>query len=285
LLHEVADLTAPAWRDSPQAEGRPIRLSVEAEEGLVIAGWPASLREALTNLVFNAVDALPQGGTIRLAARRSTDRIAVEVEDSGVGMSPEVQERAFEPFYSTKGERGSGLGLAMVFGIVERHRGQITVDSSPGRGTTVHLSFPTASSSIPSKSTATTQAQPRGLHILAVDDEPELVQMVARILSKSGHTVATATSGEAALERLAIEPFDLVISDLGMGAGMNGWELHDHIHHRHPTVGFVLATGWAETIDPEEARRRGVQAVIAKPYLAADLEQLVATLSLRPRSS
>ena len=285
LLHEVADLTAPAWRDAAQAEGRPISLSVEAEQGLAIDGWPGSLREALTNLVINAVDALPHGGTIRLAARRRGDRIVVEVEDSGIGMSPEVQEHAFEPFFTSKGERGSGLGLAMVFGIVERHRGQITIDSAPSRGTNVQLSFPAASSSIPTTGTATTQKQRGVLRILAVDDEPELVQMMVRILSRRGHTVVTAPSGEAALERLAVEPFDLVISDLGMGAGMNGWELNDHIRQRYPNVGFVLATGWAETIDSEEAHRRGVQAVIAKPYLAADLERLIATLRLPPRSS
>ena len=134
VLREAAELTAPRWRDAAQAEGRQISLHVESRPGLVVEGWPAALRDALTNLVFNAVDALPRGGTIRLAARRAGDEIVVEVEDSGVGMPPEVRARAFEPFFTTKGEKGTGLGLAQVFTAVERHRGRVGVRSAPGEG-------------------------------------------------------------------------------------------------------------------------------------------------------
>src|SRR5262249_50599957 len=144
LLVSVAGLTAPRWRDTAQAEGRPIDLRLECPGPLTMQGWPASLREALTNLIFNAVDAMPAGGTIGLAARREADRLLLDLSDSGVGMSPELQARIFEPYFTTKGERGNGLGLAIVLGIVERHQGTIAIDSAPGRGTTVHLTFPAA---------------------------------------------------------------------------------------------------------------------------------------------
>jgi signal transduction histidine kinase len=130
LLRDVAGLTAPQWRDAAQAEGRPIGLIVDAEPELFICGRSASLRQALTNLIFNAVDALPQGGTISQSARSCGDRIVVDVSDSGVGMPPETQARIFEPFFSTKGERGTGLGLAQVFGIVEQHGAEVTVESA-----------------------------------------------------------------------------------------------------------------------------------------------------------
>jgi CheY-like chemotaxis protein len=277
VLREVAQLTAPHWRDAAQAEGRAISLHVESDGDAVVEGWAPSLREALTNLVLNAVDALPSGGTIRLAARHAGDRVVVEVVDSGVGMPPAVRERIFEPFFTTKGERGTGLGLAMVFGIVERHGGTVAVESAPGRGTAFQLAFPAAAPSV--TAAAPVEAAPvTTLRILAVDDEPRLSRMVALMLGQAGHRVATAASGEEALERLEREPFDLVISDLGMGEGMTGWELADAVRRRWPRVRVALATGWGAQIDPDEARSRGVSGVLSKPFGGAALTELLSSV-------
>ncbi len=278
LLREVAKLTAPQWRDAAQAQGRPISLHVEVEGGLVIDGSPQSLREALTNLVLNAVDALPRGGSIRLAGRGRGEQVEIEIADSGLGMSPDVRAHIFEPFFSTKGERGTGLGLAVVYGIVERHHGQITVDSAPGRGTVFRLTFPAARAAAPDESPAPTARVPTARRILAVDDDPALVQMAAKMLGAQGHTIVSATSGEEALERLAREPFDLVLSDLGLGSGMNGWELAAQVRAHYPGVRFCLATGWGTQIDAAEAAARGVEAVVAKPYRLTDLQRVVAEL-------
>jgi PAS domain S-box-containing protein len=275
LLQEVAKLTAPRWRDAAQAQGRPIHLHLEVDEAVVIEGWPESLREALANLVFNAIDALPHGGTIRLVARRDGAHAVVEVTDSGIGMTPEVQAHIFEPFFSTKGERGTGLGLPMVFGIIQRHGGEIRLESAPGQGTTVRLTFPLAAPAPVAAAGAAPVGGGRPLRILAVDDEPAIARMVALMLEPDGHAVTVATSGEEALARLAEAPFDLVISDLGMGSGMNGWELAEHVRARYPRVRFALATGWGAQIDPAEARAYGVSAVIAKPYRLVDLRRLI----------
>jgi PAS domain S-box-containing protein len=284
VLDEVAKLTAPRWRDAAQADGRPIDVSVTCEGDVRIEATPDSLREALASLVFNAIDALPYGGRITLAARRRGHEVEVVVADSGVGMAPDVQGHAFEPFYTTKGERGSGLGLAMVLGIVEQHQGRVAIRSVPNEGTTVVLRFPaapvgpgpdgpTADAVTPAEAAATASGR---LRVLAVDDEPALCRMVATMLSQEGHTVATATSGEEALERLAAEPFDLVVSDVSMGTGMNGWELAAAVHERWPQVRLMLATGWGATIDPAAARAQGIEAVIAKPYRMAALRRLIA---------
>jgi PAS domain S-box-containing protein len=275
LLREVARLTAPRWRDAAQAQGRRISLHVEAEPDATIDGWPESLREVFTNLVFNAVDALPHGGTIRLATWRRGPQTIVEVQDSGIGMSLDVQARVFEPFFSTKGERGTGLGLAMVYGIVERHGGQIAVDSAPGRGTTFRLTFPWARAAQAPTQAPAEPGGPRALHILVVDDEAMLGRMAARMLAVDGHTAAVATSGEEALQLLCAEDFDLVISDVGMGEGMNGWELAHRVRAEFPDVRFALATGWGAQIEPDEARARGVGAVIGKPYSLRDLRYLL----------
>lgn len=273
VLGAVARLTAPRWRDGAEAEGRPIALSVVVDGETTIEGFPDSLREAFTNLVLNAVDALPRGGAIRLAARRRSDVVEAEVSDTGVGMPREVQNRIFEPFFTTKGDHGSGLGLAVVYGIVEQHGGQIVVESIPGQGTTFRLTFRAAATAAPTPACTKPDSTVRPLQILAVDDEPALAKMIALMLAPGGHRVIVARSGEEALERLAAEPFDLVISDIAMGTGMNGWELAHRVQEEFPTVRVCLATGWGAQIDLEQARAHGVHAVIAKPYRLADLER------------
>jgi signal transduction histidine kinase len=277
VVRDAARLTAPRWRDAAQAEGRPINLHIEAEGTPIIQGSPSQLRELMTNLIFNAVDALPMGGAIRLNVLAEDGQGIVEVIDSGVGMSAELQARVFEPFFTTKGEAGTGLGLAMVFGIVEQHGGRIEVRSARGDGTTFRMRFPlmsepAAETVLEPSPTSPAQVEPfRLLRILAVDDEPMMIKAVVRMLKPSGHLVSVAGSGEEALQKLAEQTFDVVVSDVGMGAGMNGWELADAVKRRWPHVRFLLATGWGAAIDPSEARSKGVEGVLAKPYHPVDL--------------
>ena len=325
LLREVVQLTAPRWSDATQAEGRPINLELQVDGDTgVEASW-AALRDTFMNLVLNAVDAMPNGGDIRLRAQRVGGRVLVTVADSGVGMPPEVRDRIFEPFYSTKGERGTGLGLAMVFGIVRRHGGQISVESHQGSGTTFLLNFPAAPEAEPRVETLpagngvavtssdglvgaasvgagsgshkrvgngstggggdgaggtrnglASDAGAGHLRILAVDDEPTLANMAAMMARRFGHEVDTATSAEDALRRLDAATYDVVLSDIGMGTGMNGWELAAEVRGRWPETRVILATGWGAVIDAGEARSRGVEAVLAKPYRATDLRRVLA---------
>lgn len=280
LVREVVKLTAPNWRDAAQAQGRPITLDVVTEDDEVrINGWPASLREALTNLVFNAVDALPEGGRISLKVIAGVEEAAVVVSDTGVGMAPEVQLRAFEPFFSTKGERGTGLGMSMVFGIVNRHDGRIEVESSPGNGTRIALWLPMQQAQTAAPVRPVTSKSVRSLRILAVDDEPQIIEILESMLNIDGHWVSVATTGEQALELVGVHHFDLIVSDLGLGTGMNGWELCQRVHRQWPALPFVLATGWGAQIDGEDALSRGVAAVLAKPYRLSDVRRVISTFA------
>jgi PAS domain S-box-containing protein len=291
VVRDAAQLTSPRWRDAAQAEGRPISLHIETEGHPTVRGSPAQLRELMTNVIFNAVDALPAGGAIHLRVMTVDGEGIIEVVDSGLGMTAAVQQRVFEPFFTTKGEAGTGLGLAMVFGIVEQHGGHIEVRSAPGAGTTFRVTLPLVTESAKevegdgsSGVTPTPSGPALPLRVLVVDDEPMMTRAVARMLKPSGHAVREAASGEDALAVLATQAFDVVVSDLGMGAGMNGWELADAVKRRWPEVRFLLATGWGAAIDPGEAHARGVEAVLAKPYRPSELLQALASNAARASS-
>jgi PAS domain S-box-containing protein len=277
VLRDVARLTAPRWRDAPQAEGRPITLDVAGEPGCWINGSPAALREAITNLIFNAVDALPRGGAVHLVTYQDGEHVVVDVCDTGEGIPKDVQARVFDPFFSTKGAHGTGLGLPQVRSIVERHGGSIELHSTPSRGTTFRLVFPTAASladSATKAAEADVDEPQRCIRILVVEDEEQLARMASLVLTQRGHDVVVAASGEEALERLQHDRFELIISDLGLGSGKNGWDVAAAVRKHAPDTRFVLVTGWGAAIDPAEARKRGVDEVIAKPYRIADLRQV-----------
>lgn len=279
LLQEVARLTAPRWRDSSQIEGRTIRLAIEAEPSISVMGVPHLLREALINLVFNSVDALPQGGTITLSCRRDGGDASIRVADTGVGIGAQAQGHIFEPFFTTKGERGSGLGLPLVYSIVESHGGSIRVESELGRGTTMLLRFPLARAAAPPpEDAAPPPDRPESLRILAIDDEPAVAALTARMLQHLGHEVTTEHSGEAGLVLLADRPYDVVISDIGLGDGMNGWQFVEQIRARNAHLPVILATGWGAAIGPEETARLGPCTVVPKPYRIGDLERALAAM-------
>jgi len=201
------------------------------------------------------------------------------VRDSGTGIPPDIQARIFDPFFTTKGERGTGLGLPQVLSIVERHMGTIDVQSDPRRGTTFVISLPESEEvAAPAGARATErapEAPARSIRVLIVEDEEQLARMASLVLKQRGHDVCVAASGDAALAVLEEEPpFELVISDLGLGPGKNGWDLAEAVRARWPGTRFVLVTGWGAAIDLAEARVRGVDRIIAKPYRIAELRQV-----------
>jgi CheY-like chemotaxis protein len=273
VVRDAAQLTAPRWRDAAQAQGRPISLDVQADGQPTIHGSPIRLRELMTGLIFNAVDALPAGGEILLRVYSEAAAAIVEVIDSGVGMSDEVQARVFEPGLTVNADGTTGFGLATVFGIVEQQGGRIEVSSAPGAGTTFRLSWPLVEAEAVVSATPLVQLlqAPRGLRVLAVDNEPLMTRAVVCMLRPSGHLVSVAESGEDALEQLAGQPFDVVVSDIGMGAGMNGWELAETVKRRWPNTRFLLATGWAAELKAGEAQSKGVEAILGKPYRHVEL--------------
>jgi signal transduction histidine kinase/ActR/RegA family two-component response regulator len=294
LFEEVSELTRARWSSMPLEQGVVIRLEVDApSEGIRVLGVESELREALTNLVFNAVDALPHGGTVRLAARverglslsgggTQQGRVVVEVVDDGVGMDEPTRRQCLEPFFTTKGERGTGLGLAMVYGILQRHNGDIEIDSAPGKGTTIRLLLPEPSGPGGVAEQAASQRPVGRLRVLVVDDDPIVLRAVIRVLESDGHVVQPANGGREGVEafRAALEggqAFSAVITDLGM-PHVDGRRLASEIKALSSATPIILLTGWGQRVTAEGVTVPNVDRVVSKPPKLADLRAALASV-------
>jgi len=271
IVREVAALTRPSWNTLTQEKGVAVDLQVDVAPVPPVMGNAAELSEVLVNLVHNALDALPQGGTVRLHTEATEREVILTVSDTGMGMPPRVRSRIFDPFFTTKGPKGSGLGLSIAYTIVARHRGQITVESEPGQGTTFTIQLPADAAAAEVERAPVPPAlalQPRAGRILAVDDERELATMLERMLERDGHQVQVCTSGAEALELLAREPFDLLLTDVSM-PNMDGWEVARQAKRLHPGLPVGLVTGWGAQYDGIDLAARGVDFMVSKPFAIA----------------
>ena len=279
LIQQAVTLTQPRWETQSRAAGSPINVVTELDDVGFVSGDPASLREMLTNLIFNAVDAMPEGGTITVRSAGTEEAVRIEVADTGVGMSDEIRERCLEPFFTTKGKKGTGLGLAMVFGIVQRHHGTLDIESAVGKGTTFIFRFPTTAAP-PQETSRAGQALSRPLRILVVDDQPVLCQLMCEFLESDMHSVETATNAQQALEKFRSGKFDLVITDHIM-AEMNGEQLAAEVKKIAPRIPVVLVTGFAQGSHAAEEQQSAIDFVLGKPMSQASLRKALATVMSR----
>jgi CheY-like chemotaxis protein/anti-sigma regulatory factor (Ser/Thr protein kinase) len=293
LLQQVVELTRARWSDMPQRRGHVIKIATELALDLpAVMGVESEIREALTNLIFNAVDAMPSGGTLSLrsrvaeevpgsAARAESHHVSVEVTDTGVGMDEETRRRCREPFFTTKGDRGTGLGLAMVYGMTERHGVQLTIDSAVGQGTTVRLRFAVSTTTkIENPPAISSSARPSSLHLLIVDDDPLILQSLRDTLVSDGHVVITAGSGEAAIgafhaAQARRAPFAAVITDLGM-PHMDGGRVASAVKAMSPSTPVILLTGWGQRLISEGDVPPHVNRVLSKPPKLRELREALA---------
>jgi PAS domain S-box-containing protein len=260
VLEQLLALTRPQWDNEAARRGIRYEIDLKAEPTPQILAVASEIREALLNVLENALAAMPSGGRLTLHVRGEDDRAVVSIADTGRGMSPEVQRLAFEPFFTTRAsEGGSGLGLSLAQEVVHRYRGSIGVSSREGAGSTFTLSFPSISVEAARPPAFLPSLEP--LRILAVEDEPEVLDVIRAMLVASGHTVVGAASGGEALELFERDPVDVVVTDLGM-PGMTGLTLAEEVKRRRP-VPVVLLTGWADELDPAHARH--VDVLLAKP--------------------
>ena len=276
LLEQVAPLTQPKWKGQALAEGRVIVMKLELAEPPPISGNAVELREVATNLVFNAVDAMPDGGTITLRTRAENGEALIEVSDTGLGMSEEVRSRCLEPFFSTKGEKGTGLGLSMVFGIVKRHEGSVEIESAPGEGTTFRIRLPAIKEALEDENEETGKMT-RSLRVLVVDDEPVSRCILESYLTADGHNVVTAVDAEQAIGCFEAGEFDLVITDHAM-PGMNGVKLAATVRAMRAGHPVILVTGFAAGGMGHDEEPTGVDLVMRKPVPRRELRRALVSV-------
>ncbi|HEX8290821.1 MAG TPA: ATP-binding protein [Pyrinomonadaceae bacterium] len=278
LLLDVREITRPRWKSRAESEGVHISLELQlgSDEARVL-GDESELREVLVNLVFNAVDAMPQGGTLTLSTRESGGTVEIAVADTGTGMGEDVRSRVFDPFFTTKGKAGMGLGLAVSYGIIRRHEGSIEAESELGKGTTFRIKLPAASAAARQEpapeapAIALVPQRPGSTRILVVDDEENVRELLADILGSEGYQVELASSGREALEKFGDgASFDALFTDLGM-QGMSGWELAHAVRGLDEKIPVAVITGWGEAVGSSERQAAQVDWVIAKPFDAAQI--------------
>jgi signal transduction histidine kinase/CheY-like chemotaxis protein len=280
LAEQVIELTRARWSDMPQQRGHVIRVHTEFAPDLpAVMGSESEIREALTNLVFNAVDAMPEGGTLTVRTRVAPLGVVIEVADTGVGMDEETRRRCFEPFFTTKGERGTGLGLAMVYGVVRRHSAEVEIESAVGRGTTVRLVFARISGSVLAVRPGAAQARPPRMRILLVDDDPLVLRSLRDALELDGHAVHAANGGEDGIRAFQAsrergEAFAVVITDLGMPY-VDGRQVAAAVKAASASTPVILLTGWGQRLADDGEALPNVDHLLSKP---PDLHKLRAVL-------
>jgi signal transduction histidine kinase/ActR/RegA family two-component response regulator len=277
LLLDVGEITRPRWKDRAEAANVHISLDLQLRCNALIMGDESELREVLVNMVFNAVDAMPKGGTLTLSARQIDGSVEISVSDTGMGMSEEVRLRIFDPFFTTKGKTGMGLGLAVGYGIIRRHEGTVEVESETGRGTSFRIKLPVARGAIKNQTTAELPglsiAPPRlcQTKILVVDDEEYVRDLLRDILEREGCEVILAEGGREALTLFEKENCDAIFTDVGMPE-MSGWELARAVRERNNNIPLAVITGWGEAVGSNERKAAQVDWVVAKPF---DTPQIV----------
>ena len=273
VLRDVVEFTRPAWRSGAKKRGLHVEVRQFLDSQQPVAGNASELREVFTNLVLNALDALPFGGLILITSQDQGEAVVVRVRDTGVGMDAETQARIFDPFFTTKPVKGTGLGLSVAYGIVTRHHGTISVESQAGLGTEFVLTFPASRPALPgtTESLAGSPLEFPRMRILVVDDEEPVLEVLADMFRNRGQEVRTAMGGEAGITELQRFRPEVVFSDLGM-PDVNGWDVARRVKSQAPETPVVLVTGWGSQLEEGSAQARGVDLIMAKPFSMDDVD-------------
>ena len=274
------EITRTRWENEARLRGLEYAVHVKAERNCTTYGSASELREVFVNLIVNAVDAMPKGGNISIQCRRHENTLQLQFRDDGVGIPDDVREKIFEPFFSTKGAHGTGLGLSVSHSIIERHEGLISVTSEPATGTVFTITLPLRTRELtPTDELLPKDDQP-SLDILVVDDEGPVRETLAEMLIAANHRVELADGGQQALHKLRNKTFDFVFTDLAMPE-MDGWETARAIRRQWPDVKIVLVTGYGSTANPPDGEEDLVEGIIGKPFNFRQVMSTIAALKAK----
>jgi len=282
VVRDALEIARPKWDDEARARGLHVEIKTELQQVANVSGNVYELTQVVGNLIFNAVEAMPEGGRLEFRTFDEGDSVILEVRDTGTGMDDETRKRLFEPFYTTKAT-GQGLGTSIIFGIVSRHNGEVTVDSAPGEGATFRVMLPAthAETDLVEVQAKPVETPVRNVRVLLVDDDDMVRETYVEALQAEGHEVVPAESGFQAIEICRETTFDLVITDLSM-SGMSGLELATAVKDLDAGLPIILFSGWAAQEIEEKVKDAGVDRILVKPCLIEDLLTAVQDTVRRP---
>ena len=270
LVVQASNFSRPLWKTNLEKDDINIDMKLDITPACFVTGRESEIFEVLVNLIKNAVEAMPHGGTIRVSTRTHKQKVVLIIDDTGEGIAECDLKRMFQPFWTTKGSSGTGLGLVVSQRIINDHGGEISVKSDVGAGTSFKVEIP-AAKSIPDESERSIDAVlEKNLRILVIDDSKQIVTLLQDLLTGYGQTVLGACSGEEGLELFSNNEVDVVICDLGM-PGMSGWEVGRRVvsicrEMGIPKIPFILLTGWGgQSLEQEKLAKSGVDGVMEKP--------------------
>ncbi|CUU06726.1 PAS domain S-box-containing protein [Candidatus Kryptobacter tengchongensis] len=283
IIEDALEITKSKWKDEAELKGIKYEISKDFPEDRLMAITNSSeLREALVNIIINAIEAMPAGGKLTIGIYNvNSEKVAIYISDTGVGMDAETMARIFEPFFTTKGEYGTGLGLSIAYEIIRSHNGEIFVESELGKGSKFTIVLPASKqkvSEIVQKSELKENAFK--LSVLIVDDDESVLYLLKDVFSNLGYRIFPAENGKKALEYIDAEKFDLVITDLAL-PDVNGWEISKATKQKNDKIPVIILTGWGIDVPEEEAKRRGADYIITKPF---DLDELLLVVNTAVQS-
>ncbi len=279
VINEAIEFTKPLWKDNCQKKGIEISIKTNIPDDLLVNISEYELREVIVNLLINAIDAMPNGGTITINGYRKKNQVIIEVSDTGVGMEADIKAHIFDPYFSTKDTGSSGLGLSIVYGIISNAGGSIECHSEKGLGTKFEIYLPCASKRTNSgeeKSSSKNNGK-RVLKILTIDDEIQIIELICLMLEKLGHKVKGCTDPQKALDLMSKEDFDLILTDLGMPS-ISGWDIAKAAKDINKKTKVTLMTGWGASYKDEDLSNKGIDALLSKPFKMNDLLRVISNL-------
>jgi diguanylate cyclase (GGDEF)-like protein len=282
LIQECLEVTKVRWKEEAHLQGIRYEITTQIPRNVQIWGSDSELSEAFNNIIFNALDAMSQGGKLDILADREDEAVIISFRDTGVGMAPEVLERIYDPFFTTKSDKGTGLGLSVVRSIILRHHGEMDVASRPGEGTNFRLRLPLYHPGSAVKPVVAPQSADRdrdksdaaSLRVLVVDDEPQILALFEEILAVHGYEVVAVSKGVDALAEIRAREFQVVVADLGMPE-MSGWDVVAEARKIAPNSRYIITTGWGDSFVDVDLRARGVDYILPKPVEVQSLLDLM----------
>ncbi len=281
LVSEIVTSVRVRWSERLAARNISGEVHAETAPLPLVAGDAAELRHVLTTIADNALDAMPDGGTLTFRTSTDGERVACHVADTGAGMSDEVRLRIFDPFFTTKDEKGPDFGLSGAYAIVDRHGGELSVESETGKGSTFTIWLPLAPASMESVPEPRATAPPdsarpsaSGAQILVIADSEEVREVLRDLLTRHGHTVVARADGNSGFAEIGTWRFDLAMVDLSL-PGVSGLEVAQQLKRRCPDTTVALMTGYFHRMRPDDAQASGVDVILRKPFALDQVQSIV----------